>query len=129
SGAGRSGLSVDANAASATWQTGSSRQLRRQARSSRLLPSRCLGSPARFGWLSAVSCSARDSCPRGWRASLVWVHPADRSGWSQLGRDGPLADLRGQGDDDASGAPEVAEPVAVVVLCPLAEALGSVAAQ
>ena len=57
------------------------------------------------------------------------VHPADRSGWSQVGRDGPLAELFGQGDDDPRGAAEVAEPVAVLVLDQLTEQLGAVSAQ
>src|SRR6185437_5570723 len=41
----------------------------------------------------------------------------------------PLADLFGQGDDDARGAAEVAEPVAVLVLRHPAEEFGAVGAQ
>jgi catechol 2,3-dioxygenase-like lactoylglutathione lyase family enzyme len=44
------------------------------------------------------------------------VRPADRSGWSQVGRDGLLAELLGQRDDDPLRAADVAEPVAVLVL-------------
>src|SRR6266568_124072 len=51
------------------------------------------------------------------------------AGWSQVGRDGPLADLLGQCDDDALGAAEVTEPVAVLVLRHLAEEFGAVGAQ
>jgi hypothetical protein len=39
----------------------------------------------------------------------------NRSGWSQVGRDGRLADLFCQFDDDALRAADVAEPVAVLV--------------
>lgn len=52
--------------------------------------------------------------------SLLWVPGR---------RDGPLADLFGQGDDDSRGAAEVAEPIAVLVLRHLAEEVGAVGAQ
>ena len=53
----------------------------------------------------------------------------DRSGWSQVGGDGPLAELLGQRDDDPLGAADVAEPVAVLVLHQLADEFGAVSAQ
>jgi hypothetical protein len=40
-----------------------------------------------------------------------------------------LADLLGQGDNDALGAAEVAEPIHILVLCDLAEKFGAVGAQ
>jgi len=55
--------------------------------------------------------------------------PADRSGWSQVGRDGPLAELLGQRDDDPCGAADVAEPVAILVLRHLADEFRAVGAQ
>src|SRR5690349_9320199 len=51
------------------------------------------------------------------------------SGGSQAAATGPSADLLGQGDDDAFGATEVAEPVAVLVLRHLAHEFGAVGAQ
>src|SRR5215831_852159 len=55
--------------------------------------------------------------------------PYGCASWPQVGRDGPLADLLGQCDDDALGAAEVTEPVAVLVLRHLAEEFGAVSAQ
>src|SRR3712207_9209141 len=57
------------------------------------------------------------------------VRPADRSGWSYVGRDGLLAELLGQSDDDPLGAADEAEPVAVLVLRHLADELGAVSAK
>jgi len=54
---------------------------------------------------------------------------ADRSGWSQVGRDGLLAELLGQRDDDPLGAADVAEPVAVLVLRHLSNEFRAVASQ
>ena len=54
------------------------------------------------------------------RASLM--HPPPRSRPAS-------ADLFGQGDDDARGAAEVAEPVDALVLRHLAEEFGAVGAQ
>src|SRR3954471_13282420 len=47
----------------------------------------------------------------------------------EVRRDGPLAELLGQGDDDPRGTAEVAEPVAVLVLRHLTEELSTVGAQ
>src|SRR3954471_16724018 len=47
----------------------------------------------------------------------------------EVRRDGPLAELLGQGDDEPRGTTEVAEPVAVLVLRHLAEELSTVGAQ
>src|SRR5215217_7354289 len=44
-------------------------------------------------------------------------------------RDGPLAELLGQSDDDPLGAADETEPVAVLVLRDLAEEFGAVCAQ
>src|SRR3712207_3982798 len=57
------------------------------------------------------------------------VRPADRSGWSYVGRDGLLAKLLGQSDDDPLGAADETEPVALLVLRHLADEFGAVRAQ
>jgi hypothetical protein len=49
--------------------------------------------------------------------------------WSQVDRDGPLAELLGQRDDDPLGAADVAEPVAVLVLRLLSNELRAVGSQ
>jgi hypothetical protein len=89
------------------------------------------GSRASSSWLIGRFSTSVISCGCMVISFIVvfLVRPADRSGWSQVGRDGLLADLLGQTDDDPLGAADETEPVAVLVLRHLADEFGAVSAQ
>lgn len=77
------------------------------------------------GAAGGFSTSHRDL---SWRLHRLRV-PRWGLGVSQVGRDGQLAELLGQRDDDPLGAADIAEPVAVLVLRYLSDEFRAVGSQ
>jgi hypothetical protein len=82
------------------------------------------GAPGRQGWRWA---SSRVRTTTGVRRSSRTRMPGGALGARPLGR--PSAELLGQSDDDALGAADIAEPIAVLVLRQLADEFGAMGAQ